>query len=151
MIQIPRSDNVLAYLKREINSKERRSVIRYMTQYRTLDAIIESKRMDLFPSHTANWDEKPSQGVRVFSSEAEDYTISSVEIDEYVLVKKKLDLAYGSVKPAQKMIWDENFVEGRSDPDIYNDHKNKITRKVYYREKSELIQVVAECLSINTK
>lgn len=141
---------MLSYLKRDITSKERRKVIRYMTQYRTLDAIIESKRMDLFPSHTVSYEEKPHMGVRQFSSEAENYTIASAEIDDYLHIKRKLDLAYRSVKPVQQMIWDEHFIDGRNDIDIYNDNKHDITRRTYYREKGELIRVVAECLSIGT-
>jgi hypothetical protein len=119
-----------------------------MTQYRTLDAIIESKRMDLYPSHTANWDEKTNQSVRQFSSEAENFAIASDEIDDYVRVKRKLDLAYRSVKPVQKTIWEEHFIEGRNDTDVYYGHD--INKRTYYREKGELIQVVAECLSIGT-
>lgn len=141
---------MLDYLKREISGKERKKVIRYMTQYRNLEAIIESKRMDLFPSHTVTYEERPSQSTNAFYSEAEEYAIAVAEIDEYVHVKRKLDLAYRSVKPVQRMIWDEHFIEGRNDIDIYNDYKNGITRRTYYREKGELIRVVAECLSIGT-
>lgn len=139
---------MLDYLDKQLNKKERKQVIRYMTQYKTLDAIIESKRMDLYPSYTVTYEEKPSQSTNAFHSEAEDFTIDRAEIDEYVHVKKKLDLAYQSVKPTQKLIWDERFVEGRMDTDIHYGHG--ITRRTYFREKNELIAVVAECLGFGT-
>lgn len=141
----------LGYLQNQLNKKDRREVIRHMKQYKNIDAIIKSRKLDLLPSHTVTYEEKPSQRTNSFYSEAEEYTFEVLKIEEYSLVKKKLDYAYGSVKPIQKLIWDEHFIDGRNDPDIYNEQKNKTTRKAYYREKSELIQVVAECLSINTK
>lgn len=135
---------MLTYLDKELTKKERKKVIRYMTQYRNLDAIIESKRMDLYPSQTTSYEEKPSQRSNAFHSEAEDFAIKKEEIDDLEHVKKKLDLAYQSVKPLQQMIWIERFVEGRNDTDVHYGHQ--IARKTYYREKAELINVVAECL-----
>src|SRR5690625_414907 len=139
---------MLTYLNRDLKSKERRSVVRYMEQYRNLEAIIESKEMNLFPSHTVTYEEKPSQKTNDFYSEAEEYTFKSLEIDEYKKVKKLLDIAYQSVKPRQRLIWDEHFIEGRYDMDIYYGHN--IPKRTYYREKNELIRVVAECLRIGT-
>lgn len=140
---------MLIYLDRQLNKKERKTVIRYMKQYKNLNAIIESKKLDLIPSHTVTYEDKPSQPSNRFYSEAEEYTLKAVEIDEYELIKKKLDLAYESVKSIQKLIWDEHFIEGRMDADIY--YGNDITKRTYYREKNELILVVAECLGIGTK
>ena len=140
---------MLEYLNRQLSKKERKTVIRYMKQYKNLNAIIESKKLDLMPSHTVTYEEKPSQPSNQFYSEAEEYTEKAIEIDEYVIVKKKLDLAYESVKPIQKLIWDEHFINGRMDADVY--YGNDITKRTYYREKNELILVVAECLGIGTK
>ena len=140
---------MLTYLKREISSKERRSVVRYMEQYRNIEAIIESKEMELLPSPTVTYEERPSQSTNAFYSEPENYTMKSVEIDEYRNVKKLLDLAYESVKPVQRQIWDECFIEGRRDTDIY--YGVGITKRTYYREKDELIRVVAECIRLGTK
>lgn len=120
-----------------------------MKQYKNIDAIIKSRKLDLLPSHTVTYEEKPSQRTNSFYSEAEEYTFEVLKIEEYSLVKKKLDYAYGSVKSIQKLIWDEHFIDGRMDADIY--YGNDITKRTYYREKNELISVVAECLSIGTK
>ncbi len=135
---------MLTYLEKNLTKKERRKVIRYMSQYRNLDAIIESKRMDLEPNITASYEDKPSQSTNQFHSTVENHTIKKEEIDELVRVKKKLDLAYNSIKPIQKTIWIERFVEGRNDTDVY--YGNNINRKTYYQEKGELINVVSECL-----
>lgn len=140
---------MLAYLSRQLTKKERRSVIRYMQQYNNMGAIIESKRLDLMPDRTSTIKENPVQESNIFRSEAEDYAIESLEIEEYENIKKKLDLAYDAVRPIQKLIWDEHFIIGRTDADVY--YGNDITKRTYYREKNELILVVAECLGIGTK
>lgn len=139
---------MLSYLNKQLTQKERKAVIRYMTQYKNLEAIIESKEMDLQPSHTVAYEERPSQGTNSFHSEAETYTINNDEITEYKHIKKKLDLAYDSIKPLQQLIWDERFIEGRMDADIHYGHN--ISKRTYYREKNELICVVAECLGFGT-
>ena len=59
---------MLSYLEQELNKKERRKVIKYMSQYRNLDAIIETKKMDLHPSLTASYDDMPKQSTRSFHS-----------------------------------------------------------------------------------
>ena len=139
---------MLSYLDKQLSNKERKSVIRYMTQYRNLNAIIESKSMNLYKSHTVTYEEKTSQSTRQFKSEAEDYTIKNDEINEYRDIKKRLDLAYHSIKPQQQLIWNERVIEGRTDADIHYGHN--IPKRTYYREKNELIAVVAECLEIGT-
>lgn len=138
---------MLSYLEQELNKKERRKVIKYMSQYRNLDAIIETKKMDLHPSLTASYDDMPKQSTRSFHSECEDYVINSEEIEEYEKVKRKLDLAYKSIKPTQRIIWDECFVDGRTDPDVYYGHD--MSRRSFYREKGELLKIVAGCLGVN--
>ena len=139
---------MLIYLDKELTSKEKRKAIRYMKQYNKLDAIIKSKESTLLPSHTVSYEEKPSQSVREFSSEAEDYTIRSVEIDEYRNAKKILDIAYESSNYMQKIIWEKHFIDNVRDTDIYYEPEYKINRKRYYQEKRELINFVAECLRV---
>ncbi len=139
---------MLSYLNKQLSKKERKSVIRYMTQYRNLDAIIRSKQMDLLPSHTVDYEEKPSQSVRNFHSEAETFAINVDEIEQYRRVKSRLDIVYESIKPLQRTIWNESFIDGRYDVDIQVD--NDISKRTYYREKNELICIVAECLGFGT-
>jgi len=139
---------MLTYLKRDIKSKERREVIRHMQQYNNLSAIIESKKLDLMPSPTSTLKESPVQESNHFRSGAEDYMFRSLEIDELINHKKKLDTAYNNVNDNQRLIWDEHFVNRVKDIEIYDDPMNNITKRNYYREKDELLRVVAECLKI---
>lgn len=140
---------MLTYLNKQLSKKERKSVIRYMNQYRNLDAIIKSKKMDLFPSHTVDYEEKPSQSVRNFHSEAESFAISVDEIEQYQRIKDRLDIVYDSIKPIQRTIWNESFIDGKYDTDVQVD--NDMSKRTYYREKNELINIVAECLGLGTK
>lgn len=139
---------MLSYLSIELNKHERRKVMKSMSDYHKLNAIIESKCIDLYPSHTQVIEDKPSQSVRGFHSEVEDFAMKSEEINEYRQLKRKLDLAYHSVSPTQKLIWDECFIDEKNDTDIY--HGYDITRRTYYREKRELILFVAGCLNVGT-
>src|SRR5690625_2644301 len=98
------------------------------------------------PSRTSAIKENPVQESNKFRSEAETYAMESIKIDEYEAIKKLLDIAYESVKPIQKKIWDEHFIDGRKDTDVY--YGNDISKRTYYKEKDELIRVVAECLRV---
>lgn len=147
---VTRGDTVLDYLEKELTDDERRKVIRYMKQYKKIDAIIESKKLDLMPSHTSKYNLAKSQHTNDFHSEVEEYTEKVEEvIEKYETIKKKLDNAYNAVNPIQKLIWDEHFIDGRRDADIY--YGEDITKRTYYNEKNELILIVSECLSIGTK
>lgn len=140
---------MLSYLDKHLTKKERKSVIKYMTQYRNLDAIIKTKQMDLFPSHTVEYEEKPTQSVRNFHSEAETFAINVDEIEQYRRVKQRLDIAFESVKPVQRSIWEDCFIDGGYDVDVQENIR--VSKRTYYREKNELIQVVAECLNSGIK
>lgn len=140
---------MLDYLDRNLTKKERREVAKIMSQYNNMAAIIESKRMELIPSKVATIKHDAVQESNTNRSEADKYLDQSLKIDDMVLTKRKLDYVYNRAKPLHKLIWDEHFIDGRMDADIY--YGNDITKRTYYREKNELMQVVAECLSIGTK
>lgn len=142
---------MLDYLNRQLTKKERREVARCMSQYNNLDAIIESKRMNLMPSKTSTIKENPVQESNKTVHEADLYLNKSLEIDELTLTKRRMDMAYKRVKPLHKLIWDEHFINDRADYEIYYDPQNGISKRNYYREKEELMVVVAECLKIGTK
>jgi phosphoribosylanthranilate isomerase len=136
----------LDYLKRNLTKKERRQIARYMSQYNNMSAIIESKRMDLMPSITSSIKLDAVQETNTNASEADKYLKKSMAIDDLVRAKNKLDEVYKRAKPLHKLIWDEHFIDGRRDSDIY--YGEDITKRTYYREKNELMNVVAECLGI---
>src|SRR5690625_5900629 len=106
-----------------------------MSQYKNIEAIIQSRKLDLMPSRTSSIKESPVKESNKFRSEAETYAIESIAIDEYEAIKRLLDIAYESVKPIQKKIWDEHFIDGRKDTDVY--YGNDISKRTYYKEKED--------------
>ena len=111
-------------------------------------AIIESKKIDADPNITSTVKGVSVQETNKFNSSTENTAMKLLEIDGMIKVKKKLDAVYERAKPIQRLIWDEHFIDGRMDADIY--YGNDIMKRTYYREKNELINVVAECLGIGT-
>lgn len=140
---------MLNYLEKELTKKDRRTVARYMSQYNNMEAIINSKMMSIMPSTTSTIKPDAVQESNTNISEADKYLDKKLEIDEMVMTKRKLDEIYKRVKPLHRLIWDEHFIDGRRDSDIY--YGEDITKRTYYREKNELMQVVAECLGVGTK
>lgn len=114
-----------------------------------MEAIINSKMMSIMPSTTSTIKPDAVQESNTNISEADKYLDKKLEIDEMVMTKRKLDEIYKRVKPLHRLIWDEHFIDGRRDSDIY--YGEDITKRTYYREKNELMQVVAECLGVGTK
>lgn len=137
---------MLAYLDNELTDKEKRRTIKYMKQYKTLDAIIQSKELELLPSHTVEFREKPTQRSNQFHSEAEEYAIKSEEVEHYKRVKRVLDIAYRSTKPLHQVIWNEHFIDDLADVEVF--FGRGISKRTYYKEKNELIKIVAECLRV---
>ena len=137
---------MLSYLDNELSHKEKRKTIKLMKQYKKLDAIIQSKEMQAYPSHAVEFREKIAQSSNQFYSETEDAALSLIDIDHYKQIKQVLDLAFHSVTPLQQEIWNEHFVDGLPDKEVY--YGRSIARKTYYVEKSELIKIVAECLRV---
>ena len=140
---------MLDYLNRQLTKKEKSKVIRYMKQYNNMTAIIESRKLDAQPNITSSVKEDAVQESNGFNSSTENSAMRLLEADDILITKQKLDTVYCRAKPIHKLIWDEHFIDGRMDADIY--YGNDITKRTYYREKNELISVVAECLGIGTK
>lgn len=138
---------MLKYLTRNLSKNERRTAERYMRQYRNLETIIESKKLNLTEIQAVSFDDEPSK-TNKFHSDTETKAIQRLDIEKYKDVKRLLDMAYQSVNQRQKLIWDEHYIDGRFDIDIYYGHN--IPKRTYYREKNELIRVVAECLRVGT-
>lgn len=120
-----------------------------MKQYNNMTAIIESRKLDAQPNITSSVKSDAVQEANGFSSSTEDSAMKLLEADDMLIIKMKLDQVYHRAKPIHKLIWNDHFIDGRMDSDIY--YGNDITKKTYYREKNELIAVVAECLGIGVK
>lgn len=140
---------MLDYLNRQLTKKEKSKVIRYMKQYNNMAAIIESRTLEAQPNITSSIRSDSVQESNGFSSSTESSAMKLLEADDVLITKRKLDTIYHRARPIHKLIWDEHFIDGRMDADIY--YGNDITKRTYYREKNELISVVAECLGIGTK
>lgn len=132
----------LSFLNISISREAKRQAEKLMSRYRILDAIIESKKLDLEPSITQNYDVSESQRGNQFNSSTENMVLAEMAIEEYVKTKRKLNLVYESLKPIQQNIWEQRYILGRRDVDVYNDLQ--ITDKAYYREKREMVAIVAE-------
>lgn len=142
---------MLEYLERTLTKAQRRKVAKYMAQYNNMDSIIQSNEMGLFPSKVATIKEDSVQESGSNSSDSETYLRKKLYVDDMKMAKRKMDLVYRNAKPVHKLIWDIHFIAGEPDFKIYYDYDNDMTKRTYYKEKNELMSVVAECLSIGTK
>jgi ArpU family phage transcriptional regulator len=132
----------LAFLDTRLSKEVKRKTEKLMSSYKNLSAIIESRRIDAAAKMVVNYQPSESQRGNQFHSETERLALNKIETDEYVLTKKKLDLVYYSLKPVQQRIWDQRYLLGRYDVDVYTDLD--LPHRTYYRLKREIIAVVAD-------
>ncbi|MBU8770321.1 ArpU family phage packaging/lysis transcriptional regulator [Cytobacillus oceanisediminis] len=132
----------LAFLDTKLSKEVKRKTEKLMSSYKNLEAIIESKKLDASPKMVVNYQPSESQRGNQFHSETEQLAMNKMDIEEYTRTKRKLDLVYYSLKPTQQRIWDQKFLLGRYDVDVYSDLN--IPDRTYYRLKREMIAVVAE-------
>lgn len=139
--------NQLSFLNTSISKESKRQAEKLMSRYRILDAIIESKKLDLEPNITQNYQVSEAQRGNQFNSATENAVLANAEIKEYERTKSKLDLVYASLKPIQQRVWEERYILGRRDVDVYEDLN--LTTKMYYREKREMIAIVVEAFGFH--
>lgn len=137
----------LALLDIKLTREVRRQAEKLMSRYRMYEAIIESRKMDLEPRVVVNYEGSESQRGNQFNSQTENLALTEIEIEEYTRTLKKLDLVYDSLKPKQQEIWQQRYILGRYDIDVYMDLN--IPDRTYYRLKREMIAVVAEAFGLN--
>jgi ArpU family phage transcriptional regulator len=135
----------LAFLDTRLSKEVKRKTEKLMSSYKNLEAIIESRKLDA-PKMVVNYQASESQRGNQFHSETEKLALNKIEMDEYTRTKRKLDLVYYSLKPAQQRIWDHKFLLGRYDVDVYTDLN--LPDRTYYRLKREMIAVVAEAFGL---
>jgi ArpU family phage transcriptional regulator len=136
----------LTFLDTHLTKESKRKAEKLMSRYKVLEAIIESRKLDLEPRLTANYQVSESQRGNQFHSETEKLAMTEMELEEFVRTRRKLSLVYQSLKPAQQQIWDRRYIIGQYDIDIYNDLG--ITDRTYYRLKREMIAVVVEAFGL---
>jgi ArpU family phage transcriptional regulator len=136
----------LSLLDTNLPKDVRRKAEKLIGRYKMFEAILESKKMDLEPKMIAGYQGNTSQRNNQFYSETEKIALTEIEIEEYGRALKKLNLVYDSLKPIQKNIWEQRYLLGQFDVDVYNDLK--IPDRTYYRLKREMIAVVAEAFGL---
>lgn len=136
----------LSFMNMHVSKEAKRQAEKLMARYKVIDAIIESKKLDLEPSITQNYNVSESQRSNIPSSPTENAVLAEIEIEEYVKTKRKLNLVYDSLKPIQQQIWEERYISGRRDVDVYNDLI--MTDRTYYREKREMVAIVTEAFGL---
>lgn len=136
----------LAFLNTNLSLEIKRKSEKLMRSYKNLEAIIESKKLDLEPKLTVNYQASETQRGNQFSSQTENLALTQIDIEEYVITKRKLDLIYNSLKPTQKRIWDERYLLDATDLDVYLNMD--IPDRTYYRLKREMISIVADAFGM---
>lgn len=133
---------------RDINLSRdvKRQAEKLISRYNMFKAIIESRSMDLEPKLTVNYQPSETQRGNQFHSETEKLALTEIEIADYIITVKKLDLVYDSLRPLQQQIWNHKYLLDRFDSDVYEDLG--IPDRTYYRLKREMIAVVVEAFGI---
>lgn len=136
----------LSFFITSISKDIRRDAEKLMSRYKILDAIIESRKLDLEPKMTQGLEGNESQRSNQFYSSTESIALAQTELEDYERTKRKLEIVYESLKPVQQRIWDERYVSGRRDIDVYEDLR--LTDKTYYALKKEMVVTVAEAFGL---
>ncbi|MGM9925182.1 MAG: ArpU family phage packaging/lysis transcriptional regulator [Bacillus sp. (in: firmicutes)] len=136
----------LSFFITSISKDVRREAEKLMSRYKILDAIIESRKMDLEPKMTQSLEASESQRGNQFYSSTESVALARMELEDYERTKRKLKIVYESLKPVQQRIWDERYIVGRRDIDVYEDLH--LTDKTYYALKKEIVVTVAEAFGL---
>lgn len=136
----------LSFFITSISKDVRREAEKLMSRYKILDAIIESRKMDLEPKMTQGLEASESQRGNQFYSSTESVALARMELEDYERTKRKLKIVYESLKPVQQRIWDERYIVGRRDIDVYEDLH--LTDKTYYALKKEIVVTVAEAFGL---
>jgi len=136
----------LSLLDMNLPKNIKRKAEKLIGRQKIFEAILESKKMDLEPKMVASYQGNASQRNNQFYSETEKIALTESEIEEYRRALKKLNLVYNSLKPIQKNIWEQRYLLGRFDVDVYNDLN--VPDRTYYRLKREMIAVVAEAFGL---
>lgn len=133
-------------------SEARKKAEKLMSQYHMIDAIIESKRIDVESYKlTQNFDVSEAQRTNAFHSEAERLGIIAAELTQYENTKKQLTSVFNALKPVQRVIWQRRYLDEEKDSNIIDEVSVSYYchEKKYYRMKKEMIEAVIKALSLN--
>ncbi|MEH7514123.1 DUF1492 domain-containing protein [Gottfriedia acidiceleris] len=136
-----------AFKKNRLTTPVRRKAEQILSSYRNLDALIKIMQMDL-PSCklTPSYELKEGSSGGSVSNTIESMYIRKEEIEERLQQKQqlklKLDKIHNSLNERKKDIWELRYLRGWFDDLIIAELD--ISRRQYYREKNELLCLVAE-------
>jgi ArpU family phage transcriptional regulator len=129
-----------------VTKREKKYAEKYMTCYFNLEGIIKAKQLNVETKMTTNYQASESQRTNGFSSEVERIAQIKIQIQEYTLLKGQLDELWNGLTEKYRFIWEQRFIKGKSDAEIWEDLG--ISRKTYYQEKPKLIAMVVDACDL---
>lgn len=138
------------YEEEKLTTRIRRKTEQILSSYRNLDAQIKNLEYDLREVRetklTPSYELKESSSNGEVSNTIESMYLKLENIEERLQdktrTKRKLDILHEGLHARQKCIWEKRYIFGFFDDDVIQDIK--ISRRQYYREKNELLSLVAE-------
>lgn len=131
----------------KLSTQIRRKAEQILSSYRNLDAIIKIMQMDLPGIKlTASYELKEGSSGGGVSNTIESNYIRQEEIEERLKhkqdLKTKLDEIHNSLSDRQRDIWELRYTKGWFDEVVYG--QLNVSKRQYYREKNNIISLVAE-------
>lgn len=133
-------------------SEAKKAAEKLMRKYNMLDAIIESKRIDVESYNlTQSFNVSEAQRGNQFHSETERLAIIAAELRYYENIKRQLTNVYNCLKPVQKIIWERRYIDEEKDNVIIGELYDKfyMNDKKYYRLKKDMLTDVIKALSLD--
>lgn len=137
----------VTYEEEKLTTQIRRKAEQILSSYRNLDALINIMKMDLPQIKlTPTYELKEGSSGGGISNTIESMYIRQEEIQERLKqkqdLKSKLDEIYASLSDRQREIWELRYSKGWFDDVVYA--QLDVSKRQYYREKNNIIQLVAE-------
>lgn len=136
----------LGFTNVNVKKQEKKYAEKYMSNYFNLEGIIKAKMLTIETKMTTNYQASESQRTNGFSSEVERIAAIQQEIQEYSILKEKLDNLWNVLNDTHRFIWEQRFIRGKSDIDVYEELH--MARNYYYKEKPKLIAMVVDACDL---
>jgi ArpU family phage transcriptional regulator len=152
MIQAKQAETTKKQQQQKKKSEARKKAEKIMRKYKMLDAIIESKQIDVDSFKlTQSFDVSEAQRTNNFHSEPETLAIIRVELQLLKNRKTQLKNVFDNLKRVQQIIWERRYLDEEKDVIIIGELEKAfyMNDKKYYRLKKEMIDDVIEALSLD--
>lgn len=124
----------------DLTLEARRKAEKRIRRHRIIKSIIENKKMDLEPSMTAQYKIINSQPGNQFHSDTEKLALARMDLEELEHELRKLNFIYECLTLQQKAIWEERYLMGKSDVQVFINMN--ISESTYYRLKRRVVEHV---------